>query len=270
MKELLIRVLVALAGIPLLVFLIWQGGWWFFGLISVIAVIGQWEFYRFTRAKESTPREWSGYALTLLLLLTVYAGALTWVLLPIIAVGLFIFTAEMFRPSGSPLINIAVTLTGVIYPGLFLAALIFIRENAPAIGVSSAAAYILTFIVAIWACDSLAYFVGKSLGRHRLFERVSPKKSIEGAVGGLLGAVLVFLVAHYAGWYRIELGIAVASGLAVGVFGQLGDLVESWFKRDAAIKDSSSLIPGHGGILDRFDSLIFLSPFLMIIYLLWS
>jgi phosphatidate cytidylyltransferase len=128
----------------------------------------------------------------------------------------------------------------------------------------------MTLFVAIWACDTFAYFVGKSIGKHRLFERVSPKKSIEGALGGLAGAVLAFLAVYYFEWYNISLELSLISGLIVGTFGQFGDLVESWFKRDAGIKDSSHILPGHGGILDRFDSLIFVAPVFMIIYLFWS
>jgi phosphatidate cytidylyltransferase len=114
----------------------------------------------------------------------------------------------------------------------------------------------------IWVCDSAAYFAGRAFGRHRLFERVSPKKSWEGAVAGFVGAVAAFVVGKVIALPYLGLAEAVFCGVIVGVFGQVGDLAESLLKRDAGVKDSSSLIPGHGGILDRFDSLMFVSPLL--------
>ena len=133
---------------------------------------------------------------------------------------------------------------------------------------ASPAGFVLTIFIAIWACDIFAYFVGKKLGKHKLFPRVSPKKSIEGAIGGLLAVFIVFLIIVIFQLYSIQLYVALLSSLLIGVFGQFGDLVESWFKRDAGIKDSSNLLFGHGGFLDRFDSLIFVSPALLIFFLL--
>jgi len=129
--------------------------------------------------------------------------------------------------------------------------------------------FILAILVSVWGCDTFAYFFGKQFGKHRLFERVSPKKSMEGAVAGLFGAVLVFFLTRWVGLLDIPTDLAIVSGLIVGIFGQMGDLVESWFKRDAGVKDSSNLLPGHGGILDRFDSTTFIAPAFLILFLLW-
>ena len=125
---------------------------------------------------------------------------------------------------------------------------------------------VLTLFASIWVCDSAAYFGGTWLGRHKLFPRVSPKKSWEGATFGLVGAVATFV---FLGAYlmpEIDLMQAAILGMIVGVFGQIGDLAESLLKRDAVIKDSSGIIPGHGGVLDRFDSMLFAAP-LVVIYL---
>ena len=268
MKELLTRVIVALLGIPLLVFLIWQGDWYFFTLLIIISIGGQIEFYNSAKQKEINSQYFPGILATFLVLLLVNNGINNLIVISLILTTLFIFIFEMFRTQSSAIPNIAVTFLGIIYPGLFLASLLFLRNNIENLSISSAPGFILTLFVSIWACDTFAYFVGMPLGKHRLFEKVSPKKSIEGAIGGLAGALLVFISVHYLNWYNISLEIAIISGLVVGIFGQIGDLIESWFKRDSGVKDSSSILPGHGGFLDRFDSLIYVSPIFYIIYLL--
>lgn len=267
-KNLITRILVALVGIPLLVTAILLGGWYFFGLIIIISIATQYEFYALAMKKNASSQKIPGYLLTICLLMSIQTGPDRELLALFVAILLFIFSFEMYRKGGSPIINIAITLSGIIYPGVFAAALLFLRNNAENIQVSSAGGFILTLFVAIWACDTFAYFVGTSIGKHRLFERVSPKKSIEGAAGGLAGAIIIFIIAHYSGLYNISIELALISGIIVGTFGQMGDLVESWFKRDAGIKDSSKLLPGHGGFLDRFDSLLFVSPVFLIVYLL--
>ncbi len=192
---------------------------------------------------------------------------------------------QMFRKGGNPILNNMATFAGVTYIGLFMATLIGIRElfgEDPAFvayisrfdtsigeGAGSFGAYTVTAILAsIWICDSAAYYAGRAFGRHKLFERVSPKKTWEGAIAGALAAVLT-MVGMQAWLLRyLTVGDAIVLGVIVGVFGQLGDLAESHLKRDAGVKDSSHLIPGHGGVFDRFDSIIFVSP---LIYLyLWG
>lgn len=119
---------------------------------------------------------------------------------------------------------------------------------------------LLVFVI-LWANDTFAYLTGRLLGKHKLFERISPGKTIEGSIGGLvftLAGIMVF--SHYVDW--LPLGIAVGLGLIAVVFGTLGDLCESMLKRQAGVKDSGNLIPGHGGILDRFDSVLFALPFI--------
>ena len=119
---------------------------------------------------------------------------------------------------------------------------------------------VLSVFASIWLCDSAAYFVGRAIGKHKLFERVSPNKTWEGAIAGLVFAIGGFVLAHHLLLPYLSLRDALVCGGIVGVFGQLGDLGESLLKRDAGVKDSSNLIPGHGGVLDRFDSLLFVSP----------
>ena len=126
---------------------------------------------------------------------------------------------------------------------------------------------VLLVFVLLWANDTFAYLTGRLLGKHKLFERISPGKTIEGSIGGLvftLAGIIVF--SHYVDW--LSLWQAIGLGLIAVVFGTLGDLCESMLKRQAGVKDSGNLIPGHGGILDRFDSVLFAMPFVFVFLLL--
>ncbi len=273
MKELLVRIAVAVVGIPLIVFIVLKGGLYFLGFIILVSAIGQWEMYDLLKQKQALARRLPGLLLGFFILHSVYFGLTNWSLVAVAALLLLLFGQEMFINEGSPGLNVAATLTGVVYPVLFFSALLFLRQSAgdilPEQGDNASGYFVLTIMVSVWGCDTFAYFFGKQFGKHRLFERVSPKKSIEGAVAGISGSILVFFLAGWTGLVAIPLSLTVASGLIVGIFGQMGDLVESWFKRDAGVKDSSHILPGHGGVLDRFDSLLFISPVFLILYLLW-
>jgi len=195
---------------------------------------------------------------------------------------------ELFRNRPGALGNFSTTVAGVGYVSLFFGTLIGLRElfipgdfpisayfpvhgpDVPDAVVQTVYGWggmtVLSVFAAIWVCDSAAYFAGRAWGRHKLFPRVSPNKTWEGAIAGFVAAVAVFLVARALVLpYLTPVG-ALVCGVIVGVFGQLGDLVESLLKRDAGVKDSSNLIPGHGGVLDRFDSLLFVAP-LIFVYL---
>lgn len=272
MKELTVRVLVALVGIPIFIFAVLKGGIYFFVLITTVALAGQTEMMALLKQKNAIGQLVPALLLGFFSLFAVQFGLGRWVVISILTLLLIIFAREMFLNKGSAVLNVAATMVSVVYPVLFLAPLLFLRVQIghllPAGQPNGAGFYILTLIVAVWGCDTFAYFFGKQFGRHRLFERVSPKKSIEGAVAGLIGAVFVFFLAAWLNLLILPLSLKLASGVLVGTFGQLGDLVESWFKRDAGVKDSSNTLPGHGGFLDRFDSLAFITPALMILFLL--
>ena len=126
---------------------------------------------------------------------------------------------------------------------------------------------VLLVFVLLWANDTFAYLTGRLLGKHKLFERISPGKTIEGSIGGLVFTLVGIIVfSHYVDW--LSLGEAIGLGLIAVVFGTLGDLCESMLKRQAGVKDSGNLIPGHGGILDRFDSVLFAMPFVYVFLLI--
>lgn len=191
---------------------------------------------------------------------------------------------ELFRNTPGSLANIGATLVGVLYVAFSLGSFVGIRElfvpadfpvyahfavPGPAVPDDIAAqiyrwggSTVLSIFGAIWVCDSAAYFAGRAFGRHKLFPRVSPNKTWEGAAAGFAAAVLAFVLCQRMLLPYLSLRDAVVCGAVVGVLGQIGDLSESLLKRDAGVKDSSSLIPGHGGVLDRFDSLLFVAPVL--------
>ena len=195
---------------------------------------------------------------------------------------------ELFRGKPGALLNVATTLFGAAYAGLCMGSLVGVRElfipedfpvyayfplsGGAVTGEIAGELYrwggytVIAILASIWVCDSAAYFAGRAIGRHRLFERVSPNKTWEGAAAGLAGALAAFLVARWACLPYMTVAQAAVCGTIVGGCGQIGDLAESLLKRDAGVKDSSAIIPGHGGVLDRFDSLLFVAP-LVFIYL---
>lgn len=197
-----------------------------------------------------------------------------------------VLLVELFRNKPTPARNIGATLFGVCYVSLFMGSLIGLRElfipadfpvylhfdvHGPGVTPDVAATVyawggytLIGLFAAVWLCDSAAYFAGRAWGKHKLFERVSPKKTWEGAIAGFIAAVLAFVVAREIVLPYMSLANALVCGATVGVFGQLGDMVESLIKRDSGVKDSSDLIPGHGGVLDRFDSLMFVAPLLFV------
>ena len=177
-----------------------------------------------------------------------------------------LFVCELFRRSATPLANLGATLLGVLYIAVPLSLLLYIPVLAGD-GVWRPAT-VLCYIFIIWANDVFAYLVGMTFGRHRLCERLSPKKSWEGFFGGIAGAVAAGLVAAYVldANYWVWGGLALVAALS----GVAGDLVESMFKRASEVKDSGHVIPGHGGVLDRFDALLLSAPYVFFYLLLVS
>ncbi|TMQ72125.1 MAG: phosphatidate cytidylyltransferase [Candidatus Eisenbacteria bacterium] len=186
-----------------------------------------------------------------------YVGFLT------TAVLLLVLALELRRPEARQRVeDIAVTCFGVLYVGWLSAHLVLLRELPWSAGTSyrDGAAYVLLAFFVTWSCDTGAFAIGRLFGRNRPWTRISPRKSLEGSVGGLAFAMIASVVARL--WFApfLRWVDALVIGVLVGVFAQVGDLVESLLKRDARHGDSSDLIPGHGGVLDRFDSLFFAAP----------
>jgi phosphatidate cytidylyltransferase len=191
----------------------------------------------------------------------------TWLL--IIMLVILFRHLKLSEPTSS--LNSILTMAGIFYITLFLSTLLQVRINIDSwMGwdpiFMAGGKYFLLVWIGIWICDTAAYFGGKALGKRKLAPRTSPNKTVEGAVFGFMGSIIIlyvltpFLVPQLP---KLHMWLSV---LIVGVFGQLGDLVESRFKRDAGVKDTSAILPGHGGFLDRFDAVIFVSPFIFILF----
>jgi phosphatidate cytidylyltransferase len=257
------RVAVIALFVPLLAAIAFFGGLAFRGFVLILVMLGLREFHQMAQAKGYEPFRYLGFisGIGIFLYVSFDFGPINMFLA---AMVMTLMCAELFRRDmNHALTHIAITLFGILYVGWLGAHLVLLREMQP-IGspVGNFGLRALGLAVAItWTCDILAYLVGVSIGKHRLLPRVSPKKSVEGAVGGLLGACAIGGVAA-ATWLPVmPIWMGLLVGFVGGVLAQMGDLVESLLKRDAGIKDSAALLPGHGGVLDRFDSLYFVSPF---------
>jgi phosphatidate cytidylyltransferase len=263
------RIASAAVFLPLLVAMAWAGGIVYLLFTLLVVGLGLREFYLLLESKGLSPHWKSGMFAVLLLPIAAYVRMRTgrleeWNLAAFLTVLIgAILLAELRRGAGKQAVaNSAATFLGVLYIGWLGSHLDSLREIPAAFrlpyreGMSFA---LLPFFLT-WTCDTAAYAVGRSVGRTQLMPSVSPHKSVEGAVGGLFAAVGAAILAR--AWFAPYLTWTDAAvlGVLTGVFGQLGDLVESLLKRDAETKDSSRLIPGHGGVLDRFDSLLFTAP----------
>lgn len=273
----LYRVLSGIVFIPILIFLSHRGGAWFLMFINVTLVVACWEFYQLMESKGVNPSKKVGILAALILSTLVYWRGTEFLGFFFAGFVIVITLRELFRAKVAfPIYDIATTVFGVIYVGWLLVHLELLRElpREVAVPYGAGSAFLLFAFLLAWSSDTGAYFTGMAWGRHKLFPRVSPSKSVEGAVGGLLAtmaAALIgrtYLVLDGTGQPMITMPQAVVLGLIVGVANQLGDLVESLLKRDAAVKDTSTMIPGHGGVLDRFDSLLFAGP-VTYYFLLW-
>lgn len=274
LKNFIVRTLSGAVMLAVVLGAILASEWSFIALVAVITLGGIWEFYNFAQKAGYQPMKLLGLfggmmiftiAISLFVLFatkdstndSLFAIIFGMAIITLLLLVPLMFICELYRKSPTPIANIGSTLMGMLYVALPLSLLILI----PALlgnGVWNPW-IVIFYIFIIWANDVFAYLFGITLGRHRLFERISPKKSWEGFFGGLLGAMAMGYVASLI----LEADAMTWIGLALvaAIAGVFGDLVESLFKRSVDLKDSGNFIPGHGGWLDRFDALIFSAPF---------
>jgi phosphatidate cytidylyltransferase len=233
----------------------------FFGLlIAAACVLGLFELYHLAALRGVRCNRAAGLALALSVLISFFDPARLPLQIPLLAALVLVPILSLLgrRPLEECLGSDAVTVFSALFLGVLLGYQVALRGMGDDLGRD----LIFLLFVVVWGGDAAAYYAGSFLGRHPLTPRVSPRKTVEGAVAGIAGSILSALLAR--AWFipRLRIADCVAAGLLLGVSGILGDLVESCWKRGSAVKDSASLVPGHGGILDRCDSLLFGGPIL--------
>lgn len=270
MSELRARVLSALVAIPLTAAAVYAGGPALAVLLAALGALGAREVFALARRQSYRPLATIGVPLAAALPLVVHVHRLGWIARPMsLAAVVFValLGAVLFarRADEQPLASMAVTTFGALYAGGLLAFGYLLRHHPWTVSAASGVAFVGFPVILTWVSDIAAFVVGKALGKTKLMPSVSPAKTRAGTIGALMAAALaavaydVWVLRPFAqlalGWER-----AVLVGLAISAVGQIGDLVESLLKREAGVKDSGRLFPGHGGALDRLDSLLFALP----------
>ncbi|MHB8996064.1 MAG: phosphatidate cytidylyltransferase [Armatimonadota bacterium] len=265
------KAIVALFVLPISIWMLYVGDWWLLVPLIGMALVGMGEYYSATYKKNHRPAVGLGFLTGILILgatqfapLELREGSLLGLI--IVMVGATLILQFDNRPDQSAVNNSAITAFGVIYVPLMLSFLLRLRQiDLPlALGYEGAHDFwhrtgaVLLVLGPVWLCDSLAQAVGSAWGRHKLAPTISPGKTIEGSLGGFVGAVLGAVL--IGGWIGMPWYYAAILGAFLGIVGQLGDLGKSVLKRDLGIKDFGSLFGPHGGVLDRFDSMMFCMP----------
>jgi len=265
------RILTVFFSIPVIFFLTWFGGFWFFLMVTTLAIISLNEFYNMMKGKGFSPYYTIGNLFTLAIIVFIHntlkhpnwepvsSAILTSAVIVTFSVAIVI------RRSAMATANIAITLLGTLYIGWLFSYLVLLRALTPH------GAFLFLLMFTVWANDTVAYFFGKKFGKRQLSPYISPKKTISGSAAGFLAALAVAYVFGMIFEKALIPSIwphYLIMGALIGIIGQVSDLSESLIKRDAGVKDSSNLVPGHGGVLDRMDSFIFAAPALYY-YLTW-
>ena len=248
-----------------------MGGWILGLLLAILAWLAAREFYGMAGAKGALALPQLGCAgaagLVLVAAIAPEQGVQTpllWGVLVFLTLTSLVVAIWARGVEGKPLLGVSTTLFGAVYTGGMLAHGLFLRHLPPQPNPWAGTVLVFAPVLLTWANDTFAYFVGRRFGKRKLIPRVSPGKTVEGALGAILGTVLVAIgyaqILHVAAGYQLSLGGAVLLGILIAVAAQIGDLAESLLKRDAGVKDSGTLFPGHGGALDRLDSLLFTLP----------
>lgn len=258
------RELTALVGVP---FTVWVVGWShtlvFDAVIAAVALLALQEFLAFGSRK--------GYDMPVMLCMVITLFIIAAFVFESVSVEMGMFVTLLVIPASyvfgkssveDALPSSAVAVLATMYVGMLTGSLIRLRNDFP---VGPRLVFFLMLVV--WLGDTGAYYVGRKFGRHKLSPRISPKKTVEGLIGGILASVITAVVIHFTFFPQFPLGHAIIVAVVLSISGVIGDLAESLWKRSAAVKDSGTLLPGHGGFLDRLDSVLFTAP---ILYVYWA
>ncbi|HMS65378.1 MAG TPA: phosphatidate cytidylyltransferase [Ignavibacteria bacterium] len=257
MSNLFKRVIVGVIGIPLLIAVFYFGGIALLVFSLIVSSIALWEFLTITEKKDLHPQKVTGVILSAAIILCSYFTDIEFLSMVYVSSSILI-CAEILKKEKADPLNPVTALFGLIYITIPFSILSELNKY-------SELNLVIYVFVLIWTCDTSAYFGGRFFGKH-LLSPLSPKKTWEGSVSGFLFTVLVSLIIHFIYPDKLNFNDALMTGMIIGIFSQAGDLFESLVKRFCGVKDSSGLIPGHGGILDRFDSLIFAVPLIFIYF----
>jgi phosphatidate cytidylyltransferase len=261
------RILTALVAVPLLLLLILRGpAWGFLALAIGFALAGFWELSRLA-SKVGWDLFAFGYPLTALTVIAFFPGFPGFTEVGV-AILLVVGLAAVFgrEPGPETLGSVAATVFSVLYAGALAGTIVGLRMTEPD---ELGRRWIIFLLAVVMVGDAGAYFVGRAFGKRPLAPVLSPKKTVEGLFGGILFSVATALTLRRTMLPELSPGVALGLGLAMATLGVVGDLFESLLKRSAGIKDTSSLLPGHGGVLDRIDSLLFAAP-LVYLYVKWT
>lgn len=259
------RVVTALLTAPVVLVLAYLGGWAFAAFVALIGVLGQRELYQMARQAGAQPHRTGGFVLGGLVVATVLRPTL-WPLGAMVLL-LFVVSAPLLLPQEDFLVSFTVTIAGIVYPTALLGSLVWLREVRSAAVTDDVAFRLVLFVLlVVWATDVAAYYVGRTIGRRPLAPTISPNKTWEGTLGGFgaaltAGLALKLTLVDLLAWPHVAAVIVIGGGIS-----QLGDLLESTLKRSTNVDDSSQLLPGHGGMLDRFDAMAVAAP-LIVLYL---
>jgi phosphatidate cytidylyltransferase len=261
------RVITAAVGVPLVIFAIWFGNPWFSLLIAAAALAGAYEFYHMANFDRREPLLYLGLLLSLALVLSPHYRSPDVLPIVITATMLISLICLLRHPSKEKAFrNWAWTIAGALYVGWMLSYWLNLR------GLADGQNWVYLAMLTTFANDTGAFFIGRARGKHKLAPAISEGKTWEGAIGGLicaiLGAIVIATVLNLISPFTFRYWQIILLGFLVGLFAQLGDLVESLLKRNMGVKESGNLLPGHGGILDRFDSLIFVGV-VVYYYVIW-
>jgi phosphatidate cytidylyltransferase len=258
------RILTALVALPILLATVWvETPYYFAAITAIAALIALYEFYNLASKSGSRPLSIPGYVAGLVVVAAFVFDRPVWIVAALAFLTIISLASSIARPEemSRSLASVSATVFGVIYTALLAGYLVGVRMTPNTEATPLLAAKLLTtFFAMVMMTDTGAYYTGRSIGRHKLAPRVSPGKTIEGSIGGFVAAAIVGLISKLIFFPTMPIWHALALGAVIGVVSQVGDLAESLLKRGAEVKDSGNIFPGHGGMLDRVDSILFCAP----------
>jgi len=259
------RSIVSTLGVPGILLFIWLGSIWFALFMVAVMLLALYEYYQIAKLKEANPIIWLGLLASLVIAHFYYYQPtieIIYIFSIVVAFVMVTLFIELFSKKPNPTENFNITIGGILYIPLLVGSLIAIRN----FDTVNATNFTFALFISVWICDSAAFVAGKKFGKKKIYPSASPNKTVVGSIAGLIFAFLTYIVMDKIGFIKFDLDIIQITILSIisGIFGQAGDFAESLFKRDANVKDSGTLLLGHGGVLDRFDSLIIASPLVYI------